>query len=306
MGVNISSYIYNSIQLFSMHDFKGWGRKKTGRYASWCQKEVGGKVTLYEDGFIRSLGLGVDGCKAWSYVEDEIGIYYDATTPSKLEKILNSYDFQADKPLMQEANKAIKLIIKNKISKYNNSEDFDSSSLQKSKNRVLIISQTGGDASLKYGLAEKFTTKDMIDAAIEENPEADIYLKIHPDVLSGKKVSDVDVEYAKERTIIIDKNVNPISLLQHFTKVYTKTSQMGFEALLVGCECVCFGMPFYAGWGISSDKQNSKRRERVLSIEEVFAASYILYTKYQNPFTKKEIDIFETIEGIIELKKEAN
>jgi len=63
----------------------------------------------------------------------------------------------------------------------------------------------------------------------------------------------------QEGCIIIEENVNPISLLKHFTKVYTKTSGMGFEALLCGCECVCFGMPFYAGWGVTTDKSECKR-----------------------------------------------
>ena len=79
---------------------------------------------------------------------------------------------------------------------------------------------------------------------------------------------------------------------------------MGFEALLVGCECVCFGMPFYAGWGITDDRLTCDRRKRKLSVEEVFAGAYILYTRYVNPYSKKEIDIIETIETIAEMKEQ--
>lgn len=110
---------------------------------------------------------------------------------------------------------------------------------------------------------------------------------------------------------------------------------MGFEALLVGCECVCFGMPFYAGWGITDDRSSSfraatrnliqdngkvksidneeldsrlrgndrRRRGRKLTVEEVFAAAYILYTRYYNPYTKQKSDIFDTIETIIKLRE---
>ena len=79
---------------------------------------------------------------------------------------------------------------------------------------------------------------------------------------------------------------------------------MGFEAILLGKKCVCFGMPFYAGWGITDDRVLCPRRKRELVVEEVFAASYILYTKYMNPYTKNKIDIIEAIKTIEKLKNE--
>ena len=77
---------------------------------------------------------------------------------------------------------------------------------------------------------------------------------------------------------------------------------MGFEALILGKECVCFGMPFYAGWGVTSDKLTCKRRTAKRSVEEIFAAAYILYTHYVDPYEKKETDIIGAIEKIIQLK----
>jgi len=299
---NLSSYIYNIFSIIYKQNFKGWGRRKTGRFASWCHNSFGGRLTLNEDGFIRSIGLGIDGYPSFSLVKDDVGIYYDATTSSKLENILNSYNFTEDIQLMQDTKKAIKLISKYNISKYNSSVDLRDDFFQDDKDRVLVIAQVAGDASLKYGMLDDYTTDDMIDAAIKENPNADVYLKVHPDVLSGKKSSDIDIESAKKRCMIIEENVNPISLLKYFKKVYTKTSQMGFEALLVGCECVCFGMPFYAGWGITTDKSKCLRRQRELSVQEVFAGAYILYTNYYNPYDKKDSDILDTIEVINKLK----
>lgn len=302
-------YAFNIFQIFFKKEFRGWGRKKTGRFASWCHKNFGGSLTLLEDGFIRSVGLGVDGSPSFSLVEDDVGIYYDATVPSKLENILNSYDFASDKELMHKASKAIELIRYHKISKYNNATELDYEILnrvQKDKlGRVLVIAQTAGDASLEYGMLQPYTTADMINAAITENPHATIWLKIHPDVLSGKKKSDMEVENIPNNVKIITQNVNPISLLKHFDKVYTKTSGMGFEALLVGCECVCFGMPFYAGWGVTTDKSTCQRRQRKLSIEEIFAGAYILYTRYHNPYTNKECNIFEAILEIVNRREKS-
>ena len=188
--LNISSYVINFLSIFGQREFKGWGRKKTGRFALWCHQVFGGKLTLFEDGFIRSLGLGVDGSPSFSTVEDDVGIYYDATTPSQLENILSSYDFTADEQLMDDAQRAMNLIVEHNISKYNNSKEVDSrfrinerlDSRVKPKDeelRILVIAQTAGDASLQYGMLDDYTTDDMIDAAIEENPHAKIYLKVH-------------------------------------------------------------------------------------------------------------------------------
>lgn len=287
--------------------FYGWGRKKSGQMAVKLAKKHNTSFVLLEDGFIRSLGLGVEGSPSFSIVEDDLGIYYDATTPSKLENFFNYYDFQNDIKLMEKTQEAIKLIQKYNISKYNSAPNIKDDFFQDDKKKkVLIIAQTAGDASLEYGLGNSYSTDEMIDTAIEENPKASIYIKIHPDVLSGKKKSDIDVSKLENRCHIISENVNPISLLKHFDKVYTKTSQMGFEALLVGCECVCFGVPFYAGWGVTQDKQRCERRKRVLSVEEIFAGAYILYSRYYNPYKKRDSDIIDTINEIVEQKRLQN
>ena len=40
----------------------------------------------------------------------------------------------------------------------------------------------------------------------------------------------------------------PLSFVEAFDEVYVATSQMGFEALLMGKVVHTFGAPFYAGW----------------------------------------------------------
>lgn len=306
---NVSPFV--SIDGYSLLDailrkcgiFYGWGRKKSGLKAVSLAKKCSTPCVLLEDGFIRSIGLGVDDSPSFSIVEDDIGIYYDATTPSKLENILNSYEFSADNDLMATAREAMTLIRRHRISKYNNAPNVPKGYFGDNTRRVLIVAQTAGDASLKYGLAERFTTDEMIDAVIRENPDAEIWLKIHPDVISGKKGSDIDIASARIKCRIIDEDFNPISLLEHFDAVYTKTSQMGFEALMLGKKCVCFGMPFYAGWGITDDRVRCERRTVNRSVEEVFAAAYILYTRYTNPYRNRPSDILDTINELIGLTK---
>ena len=285
--------------------FYGWGRKESGKKAIELSTKFNGKFKLLEDGFIRSVGLGVDGAKLLSIVEDDIGIYYDATSQSRLEKILSEHKF--DNELIQESKWCIDFITTHNISKYNNAPNISKNLIQKyeleNSNNILIIAQTDGDASLVYGLGDKFSTIDMIDAAIKENPNSNILLKIHPDVLSGKKKSDINISNLDSKIKIIAEDINPISLLKHINKVYTKTSGMGFEALMCGCECVCFGMPFYAGWGLSDDRvQAPLRRNRTLSIEELFAGAYILYAKYIDAYTGQNTTLKRVLPQINTLK----
>ncbi|HFZ5019112.1 TPA: capsular polysaccharide biosynthesis protein [Campylobacter jejuni] len=280
--------------------FFGWGRKKSGLKAMNLAKKYKAKFILLEDGFIRSLNLGVENSPSFSMVKDDIGIYYDATMPSKLENLLNTYEFKDEE--IKQAKKAIELIKKYKISKYNNNLDIPDDYFQKDEKRVLIITQTANDASLEFGLAKDFKTVDMIKDAIKENPKSKIYIKIHPDVLSGKKQSDLVINSLPKECILITENFNPIALLEFFDKVYTKTSGMGFEALIQECECVCYGMPFYAGWGLTKDKLECKRRMQKRSLEEVFYAAYILYSEYFNPYLNQKSNIFDTIQTLAKYK----
>ncbi|EGD0207082.1 capsular polysaccharide biosynthesis protein [Campylobacter jejuni] len=278
----------------------GWGRKKSGLKAINLAKKHKAKFILLEDGFIRSLNLGVENSPSFSMVKDDIGIYYDATMPSKLENLLNTYEFKDEE--IKQAKKAIELIKKYKISKYNNNLDIPDDYFQKDEKRVLIITQTANDASLEFGLAKDFKTLDMIKDAIKENPDSKIYIKIHPDVLSGKKQSDLDINFLPKECILITENFSPIALLEFFDKVYTKTSGMGFEALIQECECICYGMPFYAGWGLTKDKLECKRRMQKRSLEEVFYAAYILYSEYFNPYLNQKSNIFDTIQTLAKYK----
>ncbi|MBK1973910.1 capsular polysaccharide biosynthesis protein [Campylobacter sp. TTU-622] len=281
--------------------FIGWGRKKSGLKAIDLAKKYRTKFMLLEDGFIRSLNLGVENSPSFSIIKDNIGIYYDATTPSKLENLLNTYKFKNEE--VRQARKAIELIKKYKISKYNNNLDIPNNYFPKDEKRILIIAQTANDASLEFGFANDFKTINMIKDATKENPNSKIYIKIHPDVLSGKKQSDFDINFLPKECIIITENFNPIALLEFFDKVYTKTSGMGFEALIMNCECVCYGMPFYAGWGLTIDKFKCERRVQKRSLEEIFYATYILYTEYFNPYLNQKSNIFNTIQTLVKYKK---
>jgi capsular polysaccharide export protein len=53
--------------------------------------------------------------------------------------------------------------------------------------KILVVDQTFGDMSVKYGSASSQTFTAMLSAALTENPQATIYVKTHPEVSYGKK-----------------------------------------------------------------------------------------------------------------------
>ena len=48
-------------------------------------------------------------------------------------------------------------------------------------------------------------------------------------------------------------------------------SVAGFEAPLFGLPVTCYGLPFYAGWGLTQDQINQPRRTRCLTLDQLVA-----------------------------------
>ncbi|MCS0790782.1 hypothetical protein NX021_21880 [Cytobacillus firmus] len=273
----------------------GWGMKPSAKKAiEFCKKHNIPYLGL-EDGFLRSLGLGVDGSPPLSVCLDDVGIYYDATRPSRLENILNSSGWETEQ-LLNDAEKALALIKKNYLSKYNHAPMLEGNIfVNNGKKRVLIVDQTLGDMSISLGLADKERFKQMYEKAKKDNPDADIFIKTHPDVISGKKEGNLTHKDVGESVRFLYNDCNPLSLLEQVDKVYVVTSQFGFEALMLGKEVHCFGMPFYAGWGVTRDEQKVERRNKQRSVTEIFAAAYLLYPCYIHPETGMPGTIFDVI-----------
>ncbi len=66
-------------------------------------------------------------------------------------------------------------------------------------------------------------------------------------------------------------------------EVHCLSSLSGFEALLRGRRVVTHGRPFYAGWGLTEDRDPPPRRGRRLSLDELVAGALILYPRYRDP-----------------------
>ncbi|HEZ1476684.1 TPA: capsular polysaccharide biosynthesis protein [Neisseria meningitidis] len=293
--------------VFNAQTIIGWGLRPTTHQARAFAQSHGLPFVALEDGFLRSLGLGVAGYPPFALVYDDIGIYYDTTRPSRLEQLILAANMPSE--MLNQAQQAIDLILTHRLSKYNHALDFSDGLVQDSKNIVLVIDQTFGDMAIQYGGADEATFRQMFQTALAENPDAEIWVKTHPDVLSGKKQGYLTDLAQQPRVRLLAEDINPISLLQAVDKVYCVTSQMGFEALLCGKPLVTFGLPWYAGWGVSDDRhpkidslvQTQRRAPR--NLLQLFAAAYLQYSRYLNPNTGEAGSLFDVIDYLATVKR---
>ncbi|MTD12270.1 capsular polysaccharide biosynthesis protein [Acinetobacter sp. YIM 103518] len=280
----------------------GWGRKHSFFKAQAYAKNHQLKCVCLEDGFIRSLGLGKDGYNPLSLVVDHTGIYFDAFQTSDLEQLIQ---VQESRKFNERARSSINKIKAFSITKYNQKFlQVDKKLFQTGRN-ILVVDQTFGDQSTKYAGASPETFKVMLQKACLDHPEATIWVKTHPDVVAGKAkshFSQTDLLHPNIRTLT--ENYNPIQLLQYMDEVYVVSSQLGFEALMCGKKVHCFGVPWYAGWGITDDQfapieilQNRRGVNR--SLEHLFACAYLKYACYVSPVTQERCELEDVLKILI-------
>ncbi len=274
----------------------GWGQKPNTRRARDAAAERGLPFIALEDGFVRSIGLGVEGAPPWSIVVDDVGIYYDATQPSRLERILEESPDLDDPALLARARRCMESMRRARISKYNASPSLDLG--PRTRPRVLVVDQTPGDLSLRLGLAPERGVVELIEAALRERPDAEIIVKTHPDVVSGRKGAGPGHAYEHPRVRLVTAAANPIAMLEQVDEVFVMTSLLGFEALLLGLPVTCFGAPFYSGWGVTTDRVPVARRTRRRSVEQIFAAAYLRYARYVDPVSGERAELERVIEHI--------
>lgn len=272
-----------------------WGDRPTSARAIAYAKRWDLPCVRLEDAFVRSYRPGRS-APPLGIVIDRLGIYYDARTPSELEVLLNSQGFA--RPPHPDAARARRALVHQRLSKYNHAPEIDASSLRPGS-RVLVVDQTAGDVSIRGGEATAATFAAMLEAARRENPGATVYVKTHPEVSAGRRRGHLTHVRDNDRTVVLRDPINPISLIERMDRVYVVTSTMGFEALLAGKPVCCFGMPWYAGWGATDDRQVSHRRRQRRSVDELFAAAYLHYSRYLDPETHAPGTIFHAIDWLV-------
>lgn len=279
--------------LRSARAFVGWGHRPSGRRAAALAARSGLACLRLEDGFLRSIGLGRDE-PPLSIVADDLGIYYDASAPSRLEALIAAELSAPERARAQQLAAAWRTA---RVSKYNHARE---SSPPVCGAFVLAVDQTFGDASIRHGLADARSFTRMLEAALDEHPQAQVLLKVHPDVVSGRKRGHFPRlgAGAASRVTLLAADVHPPALLEQAQAVYTVTSQLGFEALLWGVPVRCFGMPFYAGWGLTRDELAAPSRRHPTALEQLVHAALVRYPRYVDPETNERCEVERLIEHV--------
>jgi capsular polysaccharide export protein len=271
----------------------GWGRKPTSLTAHALATQLRRPFITVEDGFLRSVGRG-DQDPPLSIVLDDIGVYYDAGAPSRLEGLIA--ETLSDTQIVR--TRALISAWRNAgVSKYNHARDYAG---PLPKRFVLVIDQTFNDDSIRSGSADRSSFQHMLATALRDNPDCTILVKTHPDVWAGRKKGHF--ELAKigrmERVQVLGVDCHPVRLLREARSVYVVTSQIGFEALIWGKSVRCFGMPFYAGWGLTQDEVAAPARRSFVSLDQLVHAALIAYPRYIEPYDGKRTDVETVLEYI--------
>lgn len=235
-----------------------------------------------EDGFLRSNGLGADCVPPLSITVDRLGPYFDPSRPSELEQLLQ--DGQFEEPLLERARQIRARIVASGLGKYERGlapiDRIDS------RPHILVPGQVEDDRSVLAGGSGLTSNLELLARVRAERPDACILYKPHPDVVAGHRKGAVAqgtcLEFADR--IVAEHAIS--SLLEMVDEVHVNTSLAGFEGLMRGKSVTTYGVPFYAGWGLTRDLGPvPERRSRKRSLDELVAATLLVYPRYLDPGT---------------------
>jgi capsular polysaccharide export protein len=243
------------------------------------------RARLYEveDGFIRSAGLGADCVPPLSIVVDRLGVHYDPAKPSELEALLEKGDFAPD--ILERAERLRRLVIDTGVSKYGVGGD---AMVRPGGERrhILVTGQVEDDRSVRFGGGDVAGNLELLRRARAQEPDAFVLYKPHPDVEAGHRKGIVADEQALAYADTIVRDVPISALLDMVDGVHVLTSLAGFEALIRGKQVTTHGVPFYAGWGLTTDLgEIPGRRTARRDVIEMVAAVLMLYPRYLDPVT---------------------
>ena len=276
-----------------------WGRRARPRLLKAAERRHL-SVLRIEDGFLRSVGLGADLIAPISWVVDRAGMYYDATGPSDLECLLARSTW-TDAQLHRAAILRKRLVTE-AITKYN----LTGTCWQRpdaARRVVLVVGQVESDASIRFGAPGLNSNIALLQAVREAEPDAFVIYKPHPDVVAGLCSSGSGEEQAAAfcDQLITDDSIS--TLFGQVDALHVLTSLAGFEALLRGVEVHCWGLPFYAGWGLTRDQLRCERRGRALSLDALVHGALIDYPRYISRHSGWFISPEQAIDELVEWRE---
>lgn len=260
-----------------------WGHATHATRGEAVAARTGANLIRLEDPFLRSLHPGRKGEAPLGLLIDRTGIHYDPSRPSDLETLLATHPFD-EHSLIVRARDGIARLTHLGFGKYSG---HDPDAALPEPGYVLIVDQVKGDASLRHGglhgPLSPYIFREMLVQAQLDWPGARIVIKTHPETAHGLRAGHFGPEDATDRITLLTDDVAPYALLSGALAVYTVSSQLGFEAILAGHRPQVFGLPFYAGWGLTDDHVLHPRRRRKLTRTQLFAGAMLVYPTWYDP-----------------------
>ncbi len=267
----------------SSHDRIAIWKSRTSASALAKVEASEAELIEVEDGFIRSAGLGADCVPPLSIVLDRVGIYFDPRHPSELERLLQEGRFSDE--TLDRARRLRELIVVLGISKYAAGIE-PLSRHQTGKRHLLVPGQVEDDRSIICGGGRVRTNLELLRRVRERQPDAYIIYKPHPDVEAGHRTGAIPDKLCLTLADEIVRDQPISSVIAMVDEVHVNTSLAGFEALLREKPVTTYGVPFFAGWGLTEDLGAvPPRRTARRTLDELVAAALLLYPRYLDPVT---------------------
>jgi capsular polysaccharide export protein len=218
-----------------------------------------------------------------SITVDRKGAYFDPGQASELELLLENGEF--DEQTIVRARELRELIVEAGLGKYEQGK----TTLERpahERRHILVPGQVEDDRSVKTGGCGLVSNLELLKRVREQAPDAYIFYKPHPDVLAGHRRGAISERLCLQQADEIVGAVPVTSIISMVDEVHVNTSLTGFEALLRLKPVVTYGVPFYAGWGLTTDLGRiPSRRTKKRTIDELVAAALLLYPRYLDPVT---------------------
>lgn len=252
-------------------------------------RAAGTAIALIEDGFVRSDGLGSALHRPWSVTLDWRAAHFDAARASDLEVLLATTPFEP--ALLMRAAALRRTIVAAGVGKYGVDPELipthqtRTDLIPRPRRRVLAIGQVRGDESLRLGGCGLEEPLDFLRAVRAAEPDAEIWYRPHPDVEAGFRDGAIPDAVALRHADRIVRSGSLRAAMAAVDALHVVTSLAGFEGLMAEHDVVVHGTPFYAGWSLTHDLHPCPRRTRRLSLDELTAATLILYPRYIDPMT---------------------
>jgi len=85
------------------------------------------------------------------------------------------------------------------------------------------------------------------------------------------------------------------------TSYYSSSSMTRHSALLRGLKVTTYGVPFYAGWGLTTDMATiPARRSQCIDLDSLIYATLFAYPRYFDPVTKQACPVEVVVDRLSE------